>query len=71
MGLNGTAVIAGVAEHPAERHYSGPRHLVVEQWAELARLALADARHDAALAAIGAIRKATAPVVADILALDE
>jgi acetyl-CoA acetyltransferase len=46
MGLNGTAVIAGVAEHPAERHYSGPRHLVVEQWAELARLALADAGID-------------------------
>jgi acetyl-CoA C-acetyltransferase len=46
MGLKGTAVIAGVAEHPAERHFSGHRLLVVEQWAELARMALDDAHVD-------------------------
>jgi acetyl-CoA acetyltransferase len=46
MGLKGIAVIAGVAEHAAERHYSGPRLLMVEQWAELARTALEDARLD-------------------------
>jgi acetyl-CoA acetyltransferase len=44
MGLRGTAVIAGVAELPPQRRYDGPRLLTVEQWAELARLALADAK---------------------------
>ena len=43
MGLRGTAVIAGVAEFPPQRRYDGPRLLTIEQWAELSRLALADA----------------------------
>ena len=43
MTLRGTAVIAGVAEFPPQRRYDGPRLLTVEQWAELSRLALADA----------------------------
>jgi acetyl-CoA acetyltransferase len=36
-------VIAGIVELPAVRRWSGPRQLGIEQWAELARLALADA----------------------------
>lgn len=43
MALSGNAVIAGVFEYPAERRYTGPRSLAIEQWAELARLALDDA----------------------------
>src|SRR5580700_9955026 len=43
MTLRGTAVIAGVTEYPPQRRYKGPRLLAVEQWAELSRLALADA----------------------------
>jgi acetyl-CoA acetyltransferase len=43
MTLWGAAVIAGVAEYPPLRRYEGTRRLIVEQWAELSRLALADA----------------------------
>jgi acetyl-CoA acetyltransferase len=43
VALTGRAVIAGVHEHPAVRRWTGPRSLAIEQWAELARLALADA----------------------------
>jgi acetyl-CoA C-acetyltransferase len=43
MTLRGTAVIAGVVEFPPQRRYDGPRLLTIEQWAELSRLALADA----------------------------
>lgn len=43
MTLRGTAVIAGVTEFPPQRRYDGPRLLAIEQWAELSRLALADA----------------------------
>jgi acetyl-CoA acetyltransferase len=46
MTFRGEAVIAGVFEYPPERKYTGPRLLAIEQWAELARLALADARID-------------------------
>lgn len=46
MTLRGTAAIAGVFEHPAERTYTGPRSLGIEQWAELSRRALADAGID-------------------------
>ena len=46
MALVGNAVIAGMFEHPAERRYSGPRLLMIEQWAELARGALRDAGID-------------------------
>lgn len=42
-GLRGDAVIAGVAEWKAERPFSGPPRFDIEQWAELAALALADA----------------------------
>jgi acetyl-CoA acetyltransferase len=43
MTLQGTAVIAGVVELPPQRRYDGPRLLTIEHWAELSRLALADA----------------------------
>src|ERR1700693_2762305 len=43
MTLRGTAVIAGVTEYPPQRRYHGQRLLAIEQWAELSRLALADA----------------------------
>lgn len=43
MTLRGDAVIAGVAQYAPQRRYDGPRSLALEQWAELARLALADA----------------------------
>jgi acetyl-CoA C-acetyltransferase len=43
MTLRGRAVIAGVTEFPPQRRYDGPRLLAIEQWAELSRLALADA----------------------------
>ncbi len=43
MGLRGDAVIAGIAEYPPERKYRGERRFTLEQWADLAALALADA----------------------------
>jgi acetyl-CoA acetyltransferase len=43
MGLQGDACIVGIAERPAERKYSGPLELAIEQWAGLAADALADA----------------------------
>ncbi len=43
MGLRGEAAIVGYAEYPHQRKYDGPRKLMLEQWAELARLALDDA----------------------------
>ncbi|HSG88538.1 MAG TPA: thiolase family protein [Pseudomonadales bacterium] len=42
-GLRGEAAIVGYAEWPAERRYDGPRQFTLEQWAELAADALADA----------------------------
>jgi acetyl-CoA acetyltransferase len=47
MGLRGDAAIVGFAEHDAERHFSGTPSFSLEQWAELAALALADAGIDA------------------------
>ena len=43
MGLAGDAAIVGIADHPPERRFTGERHTMLEQWAELAALALADA----------------------------
>jgi len=43
MGLRGDAAVVGFAEHKHERKYTGPRRFTIEQWAELARLALDDA----------------------------
>lgn len=43
MGLRGEAAIVGLAEYPHQRKYTGPRKFTLEQWAELTRLALADA----------------------------
>jgi acetyl-CoA acetyltransferase len=43
MGLRGDAVIAGIAEYKPERKYKGERRFTLEQWADLAALALADA----------------------------
>lgn len=43
MGFRGDAAIVGVADHPAERTYTGPRQFSLEQWAELSARALADA----------------------------
>ncbi|RNL62888.1 thiolase family protein [Nocardioides marmoriginsengisoli] len=37
------AVVAGVAEHAPERKFAGPEQFTVEQWADLARMALDDA----------------------------
>lgn len=42
-GVTGAASVAGVFEHPRERSYHGRRLLALEQWAELAAGALADA----------------------------
>jgi acetyl-CoA acetyltransferase len=42
-GLRGEAAIVGYAEWPAERRYDGERRFTVEQWADLAAEALADA----------------------------
>ena len=42
MGFRGDAAIVGVADHPAERTYTGPRQFSLEQWAELASRALAE-----------------------------
>lgn len=43
MGLRGEAAIVGIAEYKPERRYSGPRRFMLEQWADLAALALEDA----------------------------
>lgn len=43
MGLRGEAAIVGVADWKPERKFSGRPAPMLEQWAELARLALADA----------------------------
>jgi acetyl-CoA acetyltransferase len=43
MGLRGDAAVVGFAEHRSERHFTGTPSLALEQWAELAALALADA----------------------------
>lgn len=42
-GLRGDAVVAGVAEYAPERRYTGPRVMTLEQWGDLAALALDDA----------------------------
>jgi acetyl-CoA C-acetyltransferase len=42
-GLRGDAVVAGTAQYAPERHYRGERRSTLEQWADLAALALADA----------------------------
>lgn len=44
MGLRGEAAIVGVADWKPERKFSGRPAPMLEQWAELARLALEDAR---------------------------
>jgi acetyl-CoA acetyltransferase len=43
MGLEGNAAIVGVADWKPERKPEGPPQFMLEQWAELARVALADA----------------------------
>jgi len=43
MGLRGDAAVVGFAEWPAERRHGGSRSFQLEQWAELAAIALADA----------------------------
>lgn len=43
MGLKGEAAVVGLAEYRHERNYVGPRRFTLEQWAELARMALDDA----------------------------
>ena len=43
MGLRGEAAIVGVADYPNERKYTGKRQFFTEQYADLTRLALADA----------------------------
>lgn len=47
MGLRGDAAIVGIAEHRSERHFTGTPTFSVEQWADLAARALADAGIDA------------------------
>lgn len=47
MSLRGDAAILGVADWKPERKFSGRRQTMLEQWAELARLALLDAGIDA------------------------
>lgn len=42
-GLRGDAAIVGFAEWPSERRHQGPRSFQIEQWAQLAAEALADA----------------------------
>ncbi|TQC45202.1 thiolase family protein [Rhodococcus sp. WS4] len=46
MALRGNAAIAGVAEYPPERRFAGPGRFTIEQWADLAALALEDAAID-------------------------
>ena len=43
MGLRGDAAIVGIADYKPERHFSGERRTTLEQWADLAALALQDA----------------------------
>ena len=43
MGLRGEAAIVGVADYENERKYTGARAFQIEQFADLTRLALADA----------------------------
>ena len=43
MGLRGDAAIVGIAEMKPERRPTGERMFSLEQWAELARVALDDA----------------------------
>lgn len=43
MGLQGDAAIVGMAELRPLRHYEQPRKFTLEQWADLARIALDDA----------------------------
>jgi acetyl-CoA C-acetyltransferase len=43
MGLRGDAAVVGYAEYRHERKYTGPRKFTLEQWADLAAMALADA----------------------------
>jgi acetyl-CoA C-acetyltransferase len=45
-GLTGGAVVAGFVERKAERHFTGTPRLGLEQWADLAADALADAGID-------------------------
>lgn len=47
MGLRGDAAIVGFTEFKTERNYTGPRRFTIEQWADLAYLALSDAGLDA------------------------
>jgi len=42
-GLRGEAAVVGFAEYKNERKYTGPRKFTIEQWADLAKLALDDA----------------------------
>lgn len=46
MGLRGDAAIVGFAEYRSERHFTGTPRLDLEQWADLAALALDDAGID-------------------------
>ena len=48
MGLRGDAAVVGIAEYAPERRFSGDPKFSLEQWADLAALALADAGIDAA-----------------------
>lgn len=43
MGLQGNAAVVGFAEFKHERKYTGERKFTIEQWADLAAMALADA----------------------------
>jgi acetyl-CoA acetyltransferase len=43
MGLRGDAAIVGFAEHRSERHFTGTPRFALEQWADVAALALEDA----------------------------
>lgn len=47
MGLRGEAAIVGIAEYKSERNYTGAPMFSLEQWADLAAQALADAHIDA------------------------
>ncbi len=46
MAVTGRAAVVGVAEYPPERKYRGERRHMLEQWADLAALALEDAGLD-------------------------
>ena len=47
MGLVGNAAIAGIADWKPERQHAGEPRFTIEQYAELARLALEDAQIEA------------------------